>query len=75
MPRREIHDALNRGVAELLREMADLVENNEVYAIDFHRDTEYFWQLTGRRVYPELPPARERLTVVVDVERDQSIRS
>lgn len=74
MTARELHEAMNRKVAQFLRDMADLVENNDVYAMDFHRDTEYFYALTGRRIHPELPPARERWIVTIDVERDQSLR-
>lgn len=68
MPRSEPpHEELNRATAQLLREMADLVESHRFHTIEFSRDVDYAWLLTGRRYDGE--PLRERLIITLTTLR------
>lgn len=64
----ELRRGLNRAAAEFLREMADLVETDDVYALDFQRQTKYAWTMLDRR--DDDQPLEESWVIRIDVRRE-----
>jgi len=64
---------LNRAAADFLREMARLVESDDSALVDFRRETDHLWLLTGNRAGET--PLRETWAITVNVRREDQPRS